>query len=96
MLHGVADNPEASRYELVENGHTSFLNYRKEGNTLTITWVEAPEALRGTGAAGRIVESVANEARDKGWNIIPVCGYAASWLKRNSGVAGNVNAPRSI
>lgn len=75
------DNTSASQYELDENGHTSFARYRKQDVVLTILWVEAPPALRGTGAAGRLMTQVAEEARRKSWRVVPVCGYAAGWLR---------------
>ena len=77
------DNTAASRYELDIDGEIVFANYRKSGNTLTINWVESPPALRGTGAAGRLMKLLGQEAESKGWNIVPVCGYAAAWLRRS-------------
>ena len=75
------DNTGASQYELDENGHTSFARYRKQDGVLTIMYVEAPPELRGTGAAGRLMTQVAEEARKNNWRVVPVCGYAASWLR---------------
>ena len=40
-------------------------------------------ALRGTGAAGRLMGKVAETARAEGMRITPLCSYAAAWLKRN-------------
>jgi predicted GNAT family acetyltransferase len=77
------DNTAASRYELDIDGETVFANYRRSGDTLTILWVESPPALRGTGAAGRLMKLLGQEAEAKGWNIVPVCGYAAAWLRRS-------------
>ena len=54
-----------------------------QGSVLTILWVEAPAVLRGTGAAGRLMKLVAAEAQTKGWSVVPVCGYAAVWLRRS-------------
>lgn len=75
------DNTERSRYEMEVEGETVFANYRRDGNVLTILWAEAPPALRGTGAAGRLMTLIGEEARTQGWKIIPVCGYAAAWLR---------------
>jgi hypothetical protein len=66
-----------------EQGLTSWADYRRNGDTLVIDHVEAPPALRGTGAAGRLMAAVAADARDKGLKIIPICGYAAAWLRRS-------------
>lgn len=78
------DNISSGQYELDVDGQTVFARYRRSGDVLTILWVESPPALRGTGAAGRIMKLLAAEARDKGWRIVPVCGYAAAWLRRSA------------
>jgi hypothetical protein len=66
-----------------EQGLTSWADYRRNGDTLVIDHVEAPPALRGTGAAGRLMAAVAADARGKDLKIIPICGYAAAWLRRS-------------
>jgi hypothetical protein len=71
------------RYEMDEQGLTSWADYRRNGDTLVIDHVEAPPALRGTGAAGRLMAAVAADARGKDLKIIPICGYAAAWLRRS-------------
>ncbi|HEY5071838.1 MAG TPA: GNAT family N-acetyltransferase [Caulobacteraceae bacterium] len=76
------DNAAAHRFEIDEAGHTSFANYRRIGQRLIIDHVEAPDALRGTGAAGRLMEALAAQARAEGRRITPICGYAAAWLAR--------------
>jgi uncharacterized protein len=70
-----------SRYELDVEGQTVFANYRRSGDVLTILYVEAPVPLRGTGAAGKLMTLVGEEAKKNSWSIVPVCGYAAAWLR---------------
>jgi predicted GNAT family acetyltransferase len=78
-------NDEArSRYERDEQGQTSWANYRLAGDTMFITHVEAPPALRGTGAAGRLMAAVADDVRARKLKVTPICGYAAAWLRRNA------------
>lgn len=77
------DNTDAGQYELDIDGQTVFARYRREDGVLTILWVEAPPGLRGTGAAGRLMKLVAQEAAEKRWRVVPVCGYAAAWLRRS-------------
>jgi len=79
----ITDNKEARRFELEVDGHVVFADYSLEANHLRIHYVEAPPQLRGTGAAGRLMEDIAQLARDKGWRIIPICGYAAAWMRRH-------------
>jgi uncharacterized protein len=79
----VTDNPKAQRFELVEAGETAFADYIRQGGKLVIPHVEAPMALRGTGASGRLMEGVAAHAQAEGVKIVPICSYAAAWLRRH-------------
>lgn len=79
----VTDNRAMSRFELAVGGQTVYADYRRNGPTLVISYVEAPPSLRGTGAAGRLMEGVMEAARAEGLKILPLCGYAALWMRRN-------------
>lgn len=77
------DNRELSRYEMDQDGLTAYADYRLEGGRLFVDYVFAPPALRGAGAAGRLMAALAADARDRGLKITPICGYAAAWLRRS-------------
>lgn len=79
----VRDNVEKSRFELDEQGHTAWADYRRRDGKLVIPHVEAPMALRGTGAAGRLMQGVMERARTEGVKVVPLCGYAAAWIRRH-------------
>ena len=83
MTTPVKDNPAQSRYELDVDGRIVYANYRRQGSTLYIPYVEAPPSLRGTGAAGRLMEGVMDHARAERLKIVPICGYAALWMRRH-------------
>jgi len=74
---------DGRRYEMDEQGLTSYAAYRLEGGRLYIDYVESPPALRGTGAAGRLMAALSADARARGLKITPICGYAAAWLRRS-------------
>ena len=71
------------RYETDELGLTSYADYRLSGDRLYIDYVFTPVPLRGSGASGRLMEALAADARRKNLKITPICGYAASWLRRS-------------
>lgn len=79
----VKDNRERNRFELDVDGKIVFANYRRNGTVLTIPYVEAPPSLRGTGAAGRLMQGIMERARAEGLTVVPVCGYAATWIHRH-------------
>ena len=62
---------------------TVFADYAVQGQTRVILHVEADPALRGTGAAGRFMQSLAEHARAEKLKLAPRCSYAVAWLKRH-------------
>jgi hypothetical protein len=76
------DNAAARRFELGEGEEMTFADYRRAGAHLFIDHVETPPALRGHGAAGALMEAIVEQARAEGREIVPVCAYAAAWLRR--------------
>ncbi len=83
MADHVIDNPEKRRFELDIDGKVAFATYRREGEVLYIPHVEAPPSLRGSGAAGRLMQGVTDLARAQNLRIVPICSYAAAWMRRH-------------
>lgn len=81
MSDQVRDDEAARRFELEVAGQVVFADYRRDGQVLIIRYVEAPPSLRGTGAAGRLMRGVMDRARRDGLRVVPLCGYAASWIR---------------
>lgn len=79
----VRDDSARRRYEMTVEGQAVFADYRLHGDILHILHVEAPPALRGTGAAGRFMRALMEEMRRRKLSVLPVCGYAAAWLARH-------------
>lgn len=79
----ITDNTARNRFELVEEGKLAFADYRLAGDVLTLPHVEADPALRGKGAAGRLMTGILELARERGWKVLPVCGYAAAYIERH-------------
>jgi len=77
------DNEERHRFEETENGLVVFANYREQDGRYTLTHVEADPALRGTGAAARLMEAIVAHARAQNLKLTPRCSYAVAWFKRH-------------
>ncbi|MBS0280397.1 MAG: N-acetyltransferase [Proteobacteria bacterium] len=77
------DNEALHRFEVVENGLTVFANYREHDGRYVLTHVEADPALRGTGAAARLMQAIVDHARAKNLKLIPRCSYAVAWFRRH-------------
>ena len=79
----VRDNRELQRFEMPVESDVVFANYRRQPGLLVITYVEAPPSLRGTGAAGRLMQGVLEQARADQVKVLPLCGYARAWMQRH-------------
>ena len=81
----VRDNAARTRFELEVDGHIAFADYRRgTDGIIRIPHVEAPPALRGTGAADRLMRGVVAIARAEGLRIMPICSYAQAWMRKHA------------
>lgn len=83
MSSAIRDNTASQRFEMDRNGMIAFALYERRPSDLVIRYVEAPLPLRGTGAAGELMQAIAEIARAEGRTITPACGYARAWLRRH-------------
>jgi hypothetical protein len=83
MTDAFSDNAAKSRFEYAVGKETAIANYRREGATLFIDYVEAPPALRGTGTAGKLMSKIMEKAAAENLTVVPICGYAALWISRH-------------
>lgn len=63
--------------------HAVFAEYASRGDERAILHVEAAPELRGSGAAGKFMQSLAEHARAENLKLAPRCSYAVAWLKRH-------------
>jgi predicted GNAT family acetyltransferase len=80
----VTYNEAEKRYEMPFGSLVVYANARKDKNTLYIDYVFAPQELRGKGVAGEFMGKLMEVVRAENLNAVPICGYAASWLRRHS------------
>ena len=83
MSENFTDNAAARRYELEVDGRLAYADYRRDGEVIVLPYVYADPELRGSGAAGRLLEQVVTLARTENLRIKPVCGYAVAWMRRH-------------
>lgn len=80
----IRNNTEKKRYELDTDGHVSVADYHLDDDRLVITHVGVPEQLRGRGIAAKMMDGVVADANARGLTIVPVCSYAAAYMKRHN------------
>jgi predicted GNAT family acetyltransferase len=79
----VTYNEAAKRYEMPFCNLVVYADVRKDKTTLYIDYVFAPQELRGKGAAREFMSKLMDVARAEKLKAVPICGYAASWLRRH-------------
>jgi predicted GNAT family acetyltransferase len=79
----VIHNPGKNRFETTVDGFPSRLDYLQDGKNFVITHVGVHPELRGQGLAGHIVEASLAYARKNELRVIPMCSYAAAYMRRH-------------
>jgi len=79
----VNHNPAESRFEAWIDGYLSKLDYIQDGKNFVITHVGVFPELRGQGIAGRITQVSLEYAKEHGLRVIPMCGYAAAYIRKH-------------
>lgn len=86
------NNTAKNRFELPDQGGDVYAEYRMDGDTLYVNYVFAAPELRGSGAAGRLMQDIVDHAAAENLTVVPVCGYAASWMRRHQPKEGHPHA----
>ncbi|MGF1679993.1 GNAT family N-acetyltransferase [Photobacterium minamisatsumaniensis] len=77
------DKDKQTYFVELETGYQAEVNYQADGNVLTLNRSYVPEALRGKGYAGIMMEAVLQEIERDGYKIIPTCSYIVYYLERH-------------
>ena len=79
VTHNQADHT----FEAWIDGYLSKLDYMQEGKNFVITHVGVYPEHRGQGIAGKIVEAGLQYAKQNSLRVIPMCSYAAAYIRRH-------------
>ena len=83
MAESIADNTAASRFELVLDAGTAFVDYRRAGTVLVLVHAEVPPSLEGHGVGSRLVRAVLELVRARGETVVPRCPFIARYIDRH-------------
>lgn len=79
----VTHNPGENCFETTVDGKLSKLDYIQKERNFVITHVGVHPSLRGQGVAGKIVEAGLKYARENSFRVVPMCPYAAAYIRRH-------------
>jgi predicted GNAT family acetyltransferase len=81
MTRSVRHSPEASRYELVEDGTVvGVADYRLDGDVATFLHTEIVAHRRGEGLGAELVRAALDDTRARGHRIVAQCWYVAEFV----------------
>ncbi len=79
----VTHNEVENTFEVWIDGYLSKLDYIQDDKNFVITHVGVYPELRGQGVAGKIVEAALQYAKQKSLRVVPMCSYAAAYIRGN-------------
>ena len=77
------DKTVLNRFEMMQEGLLTRLDYRAEKGRLVLLYIEVPRALEGRGFAAELLRAVLSRVRERGMKIVPVCSYVQLFLRRH-------------
>lgn len=79
----LVNNEAIHNFELMVDGHRSFIDYQVRGEKIYLIHTEVPEALQGRGVAEALVEKAFTYIESKGLKVVPLCAYVQIFLKKH-------------
>ena len=87
----VVDNQATQRIELTVDGKTAFVAYTLAGRRIVLIHTEVPAELQGKGVGSTLVRGALDLARQRGLEVVPLCPFVASFIKRHPEYLGLVS-----
>ena len=83
VTSAVVHDPQRQRFDLRLGEQSGHLTYRTEGDCVVFNHTHVPREFRGRGHAGVLVREALEEARRRGWKIVPACSYVDVYIRRH-------------
>jgi predicted GNAT family acetyltransferase len=79
----VSHNASLGRYEMETEHGLAVAVYRQQGDSLVFTHTEVPPADEGKGIGSKLVRAALDDARRRGFKIVPACSFVAAFVRRH-------------
>ena len=87
----VVVNDERSRFEATVDGHTVFIDFRRDGDTIVLVHTEVPDELEGHGVGSALVRGALEHVRAEHLTLVPQCPFVRSYLERHPDEAAGID-----
>lgn len=80
----VLKNADASRWEASDGPQmVGIAQYVERDGVMIFTHTEVPPEFGGRGVAGELVRASLDDARERGFTVLPQCSYYADWIAKH-------------
>ena len=83
MTTDVRHNRAESRYELQTEHGLAIAVYRQQGDALVFVHTEVPKADEGQGIGSQLIKAALDDARQRGFRIVPACSFVVDFVRRH-------------
>jgi predicted GNAT family acetyltransferase len=81
----VRANEDESRYEIVVDGTVAgFTQYMLEGQRADFVHTEIDDRFEGHGLASQLIRAALDDARSRGWQVLPYCRFVTQFISKNA------------
>ena len=89
----VADNPDASRYEITLDGEVAgFAQYGVRPGLIAFVHTEIADGHEGEGLGSKLIRAALDDARSRGLHVLPFCPFVNGYIERHPEYADLVPA----
>ena len=82
-MNDIVHHEAQCRFEHIVDGKVCELDYRLDGQCMSILHTVVPPEAGGRGIAALLTRAALDTARSRGWRVQPVCSYAATYIERH-------------
>jgi predicted GNAT family acetyltransferase len=80
----VSENTERNRFEVFADGELAgFVTYTVRDGQMSLPHTETFPRFQHQGLASTLIRNVLDIARDRGMQVLPLCGFVAWFIDRN-------------
>lgn len=83
MDYQVTHDRTRCRFEVIQDGHTAYLEYELKNREMDIVHTVVPPPMEGKGIASALMKQALVYAKEQGFQVIPTCSFADAYLRRN-------------
>ncbi|WP_296404055.1 GNAT family N-acetyltransferase [Psychrobacter sp.] len=80
----ITHNQDKNRFETTIDGHTGYLSYQDQGDSLVYDHTIVPSELGGQGIGSALAKYALNYARSEGKKVVPACSFVASYINKHA------------